>query len=124
MNKTVVNNFIEQSKELKYFQIIMLVILWVPVVTKASTVHCSDQTTQIIFSGTLLASSTMGLTLFDLFGEIVTEADLKFFLRFDSILFLDRPDSPGQSKFGGRSKICEPKKVKMEFLTISQRVLV
>ena len=87
MNKTVVNNFIEQSKELKYFQIIMLVILWVPVVTKASTVHCSDQTTQIIFSGTLLASSTMGLTLFDLFGEIVTEADLKFFLRFGSILF-------------------------------------
>ena len=54
----------------------------------------------------------MGLTLFDLFGEIVTEADLKFFLRFRSILFLDRPcpDSSGQSKFDGRSKKLEPKK--------------
>ena len=80
------NSLIERSKELKYFQIIMLVILWVPVVTKV-TVHCIDQTTQMIFSGTLLASSTMGLTLFDLFGEIVTKADLKLFLRFGSIYY-------------------------------------
>ena len=33
----------------------------------------------------------MGLTLYDLFGEIVTEADLKLFLRFGSILSRNRP---------------------------------
>ena len=69
----------------------------------------------------------MGLTLFDLFGEIVTEADLKLFLRFGSIL------SPGRSSVFGQSWAVQvrwtvqdsrTKKVKMEFLMISQRVLV
>ena len=34
-----------------------------------------------LFLGELLASSTMGVTLFDLFGEIVSQTDLKYFLR-------------------------------------------
>ena len=57
----------------------------------------------------------MGVTLFDLFGEIVTEADLKLFLRFGSILsqvrvsLFDRPcpRSDGQSNQKSKNGIFE-----------------
>ena len=112
--------FIEHSKALKSFQIIMSVISSVPVVIKVK-ILCAESADpcRIIFSGTLLASSTMGLTLFDLFGEIVTEADLKLFLRFGSI---SEPSLKFPCSVRGRFGLTI--KVKMEFLKTSQKVLV
>ena len=43
--------------------------------------HESYGVNHISILGELLASSTMGVTLFDLFGEIVSQTDLKYFLR-------------------------------------------
>lgn len=43
--------------------------------------HASYGLNHITNLGELLASSTMGVTLFDLFGEIVSQTDLKYFLR-------------------------------------------
>ena len=54
----------------------------------------------------------MGLTLFDLFGEIVTEADLKLFLRFGSILIQNRPCFPVRSSVSAIQRFGLTKKSK------------
>jgi len=57
----------------------------------------------------------MGLTLYDLFGEIVTEADLKLFLRFGSILSQNRPLClivPVRSSVSAIRRFCPTKKSK------------
>ena len=91
----------------------MSVISSVPVVIKVK-ILCAESADpcRIIFSGTLLASSTMGLTLFDLFGEIVTEADLKLFLRFGSILIQNRPCFPVRSSVSAIQRFGLTKKSK------------
>ena len=50
--------------------------------------HASYGVNHITILGELLASSTMGVTLFDLFGEIVSQTDLKYFLRHCFYVFL------------------------------------
>ena len=82
------------KKALNYFLWIMLVILSKLIVMKVRTsinqkpghrrtgrTKCQWIPDFYQILGELLASSTMGVTLIDLFGEIVSENDLKYFLR-------------------------------------------
>ena len=101
VNRCPFNPDNNHKKALNYFLWIMSVILLILMATKViirtwylsetltvwtDRTYVSENLTFNLISGELLASSTMGVNLFDLFGEIVSENDLIYFLRLVSAM--------------------------------------